>query len=71
MKIKFEKYNPNWANDFEKIKSELSELIGFINPKTEHIGSTSVKGLSAKPIIDILIGVNNESDLEKTITPLT
>lgn len=69
MKIKFEKYNPDWSNDFEKIKSELSELIGFINPNIEHIGSTSVKGLSAKPIIDILIGVNNESDLEKTITP--
>lgn len=47
------------------------ELIGFINPKIEHIGSTSVEGLSTKPIIDILIGLNNESDLEKTITPLT
>ena len=70
MKIKFEKYNPNWQSDFEKLKDELSELIGFINPKIEHIGSTSVDGLSAKPIIDILIGMNDESDLERTIIPL-
>lgn len=71
MRIKLEKYNSNWSNDFEKIKSELLELIGFLNPRIEHIGSTSVEGLSAKPIIDILIGVNNEIDLEKIIIPLT
>lgn len=71
MKIKFEKYNPNWSNDFENIKTELTELIGFIKPMIEHIGSTSVEGLSAKPIIDILIGVKDESSLGKTIAPLT
>lgn len=71
MKIRLEQYNPNWSGDFEKIKKELIELIGFINPQIEHIGSTSVENLSAKPIIDILIGVSDESDLEKTITPLT
>lgn len=71
MKITFEKYNPNWINDFENIKSELFKLIGHLNPKIEHIGSTSVQGLSAKPIIDILIGVFSEKDLEETIIPLT
>lgn len=71
MKIKFETYNPDWPIEFEKIKCELTELIGFVDPKIEHIGSTSVEGLSAKPIIDILVGVDNESDLEKTIEPLT
>jgi GrpB-like predicted nucleotidyltransferase (UPF0157 family) len=70
MKIQFEKYNPNWKHSFEVIKDELIDLIGFINPNIEHIGSTSVEGLSAKPIIDILIGVKNESDLDKTTSPL-
>lgn len=70
MKIIFEKYNPEWTNDFEKIKTELSELIGFLNPQIEHIGSTSVEGLSAKPIIDILVGLKNDDDLDKTIVPL-
>lgn len=70
MKIKVEKYNPKWVNDFEKIETELSKLIGFLNPQIEHIGSTSVEGLSAKPIIDILIGLENENDLDRTIIPL-
>lgn len=71
MKIKLAKYHPGWPNDFDKIKQELMELIGFIDPVIEHIGSTSVAELSAKPIIDILIGVHKASDLAKTITPLT
>lgn len=69
MKITFEKYNPFWKNQFESIKNELVQSIGFLNPKIEHIGSTSVEGLSAKPIIDIMIGVKDESELNK-IPPL-
>ena len=70
MKVKFEKYNPIWKQRFETIKAELIQAIGFINPYIQHIGSTSVEGLSAKPIIDILIGVDKESDLDKVIKPL-
>lgn len=65
MKVTFEKYNPFWKTQFESIKNELEESIGFLNLKIEHIGSTSVEGLSAKPIIDIMIGVNEESVLNK------
>lgn len=70
MKIQFEEYNPAWNQSFEHIKKELIEAIGFLNPKIEHIGSTSIAGLSAKPIIDILVGLENEKDLEETIAPL-
>lgn len=65
MKVTFEKYNPFWNSQFESIKKELEESIGFLQPKIEHIGSTSVEGLSAKPIIDIMIGVKNESELDE------
>ncbi|WES95811.1 GrpB family protein [Chryseobacterium arthrosphaerae] len=69
MKITFEKYNPSWKEQFESIRNELEENTGFLNPQIEHIGSTSVEGLSAKPIIDIMIGVQNDEDLDK-IPPL-
>jgi len=59
MKIKLGLYNPQWVGDFNKIKIELTELLGSINPRIEHIGSTSVEGLSAKQIIDVLVGVND------------
>ncbi|WP_454047486.1 GrpB family protein [Chryseobacterium sp. Marseille-Q8038] len=69
MKVTFEKYNPFWKKQFETIKKELENCIGFLNPEIEHIGSTSVEGLSAKPVIDIMIGVKDEKELDK-VPPL-
>lgn len=69
MKVTFEKYNPLWKNQFECIKKELERSTGFLSPRIEHIGSTAVEGLSAKPIIDIMIGVKDESELNK-VPPL-
>ncbi|MDR2237930.1 MAG: GrpB family protein [Chryseobacterium sp.] len=69
MKITFEKYNPFWKSQFESIKDELKKSTGSLNPEIEHIGSTSVEGLSAKPIIDIMIGVKDEVELDQ-IPPL-
>jgi len=48
MKIPFEKYNPEWSNQFLAIKNDLKETLKTLNPKIEHIGSTSVPNLSSK-----------------------
>lgn len=64
MKIAFEKYDPAWKKQFEDLKNELEDSLVFFDPIIEHIGSTSVDGLSAKPIIDIMIGLRQESDLD-------
>ena len=69
MKITFEPYNPLWKQTFNEIKKELTEILCPVTPGIEHIGSTSVQGLSAKPIIDILIGLETEADLD-IIPPL-
>jgi len=50
-----EPYNPEWKNEFEKIKDMLMPHISDIIIGIEHVGSTSVEGLSAKPIIDFNI----------------
>lgn len=52
MKIKIEKYNPAWKETFAQTKQLLSNSLDNHKPIIEHIGSTSVEGLSAKPIID-------------------
>lgn len=70
MKIELERYNSEWENQFKNIKAELIKEIGFTNPHIEHIGSTSIEGLSAKPIIDILIGLENSVLLDEVINPL-
>ena len=54
-----EPYNPKWAEEFEKIKSEILPVISDNIISIEHVGSTSVIGLWAKAIIDIDIIIND------------
>lgn len=46
-------YDATWKADFEKIKTEIESAIGDLILGIEHVGSTSVEGMSAKPCIDI------------------
>ena len=46
-------YDPNWKIEFERIRDYLAEQIGDLVLEIKHVGSTSVPGLCAKPIIDI------------------
>lgn len=63
MKVLLTPYSPSWPHDFAVEKSLLQQHIS-LPVKIEHIGSTSVVGLCAKPIIDILIGIPQESQLD-------
>ncbi|KAF2643632.1 UPF0157-domain-containing protein [Massarina eburnea CBS 473.64] len=57
-----EQYNPSWPSQFETIKSSLSSYLASLSVLSiEHVGSTSVPGLAAKPIIDIDIIVTREN----------
>tara|TARA_B100001769_G_C21698072_1_gene385555 strand:- start:53 stop:553 length:501 start_codon:yes stop_codon:yes gene_type:complete len=67
VKIIIEPYNPNWANQFEKESELISQVLKDHSPIIEHIGSTSVKDLGAKPIIDILIGFPHFINLDKAV----
>lgn len=53
------KYDNEWVNYYLIEKQQLSKLIGNFILDIEHVGSTSIKGLSAKPIIDIMIVVTD------------
>jgi GrpB-like predicted nucleotidyltransferase (UPF0157 family) len=50
-----EKYNPKWPAWFEEIKAYLGERVAKASLRIEHIGSTSIPGMTAKSIIDIII----------------
>jgi len=62
-----EDYNPKWIDRFLREKESLLGTIGHLIIDLEHIGSTSIFDLAAKPIIDILIGVKTLEDAEKCI----
>ena len=58
IKVSVKQYNPKWVSDFQAIKLELEEALAQVTYiSIEHVGSTSVPGLPAKPIIDIDIVV--------------
>ena len=63
-------YDPKWKTDFEKIKAEIKNALGSLIVGVEHVGSTAVAGLSAKPIIDIDVVIRNESMLNEAVSKL-
>jgi GrpB-like predicted nucleotidyltransferase (UPF0157 family) len=69
--IVIEPYDPFWIKMFEDEASLIRALIGGFITDIEHIGSTAVPGLAAKPVIDILIGVHHITDSPLFIPPLT
>ena len=60
-------YDEQWPRHFESERIRLQSLLSGINFRIEHVGSTAVPGLGAKPIIDIMLGVDNRSQIEKRI----
>jgi len=62
MKIRLSNFNENWAQMFQDESQFLKTIFGNEIIKFEHFGSTSVKGLKAKPVIDMMCIVN---DIEK------
>ena len=71
MKIQLEKYNPEWTTIYKEIEVDLRHNLAFLNPIIEHIGSTSIFDLTAKPIIDIIVGIPKQEQLDKVVEPLT
>jgi len=64
-------YNAAWAEWFAEEKTNLEHLIGTENiAKISHYGSTSVPGLLAKPIVDILLEIHEDTDLNRLIAAM-
>ncbi|CAM3740741.1 GrpB family protein [Mesobacillus zeae] len=63
-------YNPDWPRKYEEEKNRILEVTGKEIMAIAHIGSTSIKGLAAKPIIDIMAGIKKLKDFEALIQPL-
>lgn len=63
-------YNPEWKIEFEKIKTMINSYIGDLILTVEHVGSTSVEGLSAKPVIDLDVVIDSYDILPSIIDRL-
>lgn len=69
-KVEIVEYDPKWAMLYRNEKGKIQAAIGHLAVAVEHIGSTAVPGLGAKPTIDIMVAVRLLSDADKCIGPL-
>ncbi|MET0281520.1 MAG: GrpB family protein [Steroidobacteraceae bacterium] len=63
-------YSTDWAASFQAERIAILDAVGSDGFEVEHIGSTAVAGLAAKPIIDIMIGASDMARIEGVITRL-
>ena len=63
-------YDENWKTDFLRIREEIRQAIGPWILAVEHVGSTSVEGLSAKPCIDLDVVIPDYSVFDHVVRGL-
>ena len=63
-------YDASWKTAFNDIRRELEAALGDLAVGIEHVGSTSVEGLSAKPIIDIDVVIRDYSVFDAVVRKL-
>lgn len=68
--VKLHPYDPSWPQAYATERKRLRSVLPGVFIDVQHIGSTAVPGLAAKPIIDILAGVASMAVAESVIAPL-
>lgn len=68
--VKIIRHTEQWHQLFAEEAARLRDVTGKFVVAVEHIGSTSVCGISAKPILDIAAAVNDKASGEKCVAPL-
>ncbi|MBQ5782333.1 MAG: GrpB family protein, partial [Oscillospiraceae bacterium] len=59
-----------WQTEFEKIKNEITSALGDLALGVEHVGSTAVQGICAKPCIDIDVVIRDYSVFDTVVAKL-
>ncbi|WP_202875853.1 GrpB family protein [Kribbella speibonae] len=68
--IRIEAYDAAWSDHFAELGGRLREALGSVALRIDHIGSTAVPGLAAKPVIDIQISVTALEPVDPFRIPL-
>lgn len=63
-------YDSGWKSDFERIRQEIEAALGELAMRIEHVGSTSVEGMSAKPCIDMDVVIRDDTVLRAVVRRL-
>lgn len=64
-------YDPTWPAQYAREEAKIRAALGDRALLVEHVGSTSIPGISAKPLIDILLAVANSANEDSYVSALT
>ena len=64
-------YNPHWVDWFEAISFRIKAVLGDHYKVIEHLGSTAIPGMKAKPVIDMTIVIGEEEDFDDVCSRLS
>jgi len=70
MRIVVVTHDPAWKTEFEEEAQRILRVLGDCVSCLHHIGSTAIPGILAKPVIDILMEVENIVELDKTLSAM-
>jgi GrpB-like predicted nucleotidyltransferase (UPF0157 family) len=68
--IRLDEYDPSWPQLFEREAARIRAALDDRALLIEHVGSTAVPGLAAKPLVDIVLAVADSSDEPSYLPPL-
>ncbi len=63
-------YDPQWPLEFDRLKKVISHTLGELAEGIEHVGSTAVPGLAAKPILDVDVIIRSRKQLPTVVSKL-
>ncbi|HEY0615022.1 MAG TPA: GrpB family protein [Candidatus Elarobacter sp.] len=63
-------YDPSWATAFEALRDRIAPALAGLAAGIEHVGSTAVPGLDAKPVVDIDVVIRHAEDLPEVVRRL-
>ena len=68
--IEVKPYDPAWGRNFAAIKAEIAAALGGVALRIEHVGSTAVPGLAAKPVIEIDVVIEDYAAFPAVVAKL-
>jgi len=63
-------HDPSWSRAFESERARITGDLEGLGCRIEHIGSTAVAGLRAKPILDIAVSIRESADVDTCVSRL-
>jgi len=65
--VKLVDYTEEWQHEFQRVKQEILLSTSIPEKRVEHIGSTAIRGMAAKPILDVMVGVDCIEDVDPSV----